>query len=181
MPGADLTLVEQFLNTLDTRTFTWHGRKQVPTDQLTSPEALAAWLEDHDLLPKNHHLGPSDLTTALTLRAALRAALTDADDTKAVQALQNFPLHLAPDPDGHLRLTATSEVPGLNVIVETVATSVAASGWHRLKLCSSPECRWAFYDTSRNGGGRWCRMAACGNRTKTRAYRARTNADQDAS
>jgi predicted RNA-binding Zn ribbon-like protein len=62
---------------------------------------------------------------------------------------------------------------GLDVIVETVATSVAGGGWSRLKLCSAEDCRWAFYDTSRNGGGRWCSMEACGNRNKTRAYRRR--------
>jgi predicted RNA-binding Zn ribbon-like protein len=64
-------------------------------------------------------------------------------------------------------------VAGLDAIVETVAASVAGGGWSRLKLCFSADCRWAFYDTSRNGGGRWCSMEACGNRNKTLAYRRR--------
>jgi predicted RNA-binding Zn ribbon-like protein len=46
-----------------------------------------------------------------------------------------------------LRIAAASGVAGLDVIVETVAASVA--------------------------GGRWCSMEACGNRNKTRAYRRR--------
>ncbi|MEU4242496.1 CGNR zinc finger domain-containing protein [Actinoplanes sp. NPDC026619] len=54
---------------------------------------------------------------------------------------------------------------------------MAGGGWNRLKLCSAADCRWAFYDTSRNGGGRWCSMEACGNRNKTRAYRRRNGAD----
>jgi predicted RNA-binding Zn ribbon-like protein len=171
---VDLTLVEQFLNTLDNRTFRWHGEKRVATDQLTSVEELSAWLEAHDLVGAGQQLGPSDLAAAVALRAALREALTDgAYDAKATQALAGFPLRLAPDASGRLRITAVSDVPGLDPIIETVATSVAGGGWSRLKLCASDECHWAFYDTSRNGGGRWCRMEACGNRNKTRAYRRR--------
>jgi predicted RNA-binding Zn ribbon-like protein len=78
-----------------------------------------------------------------------------------------------PDSSGRLRIAAASGVAGLDVIVETVAASVAGGNWSRLKLCSSADCRWAFYDTSRTGGGRWCSMEACGNRNKTRAYRSR--------
>jgi predicted RNA-binding Zn ribbon-like protein len=64
-------------------------------------------------------------------------------------------------------------VAGLDAIVVNVATSVAGGDWGRLKLCAAPDCRWAFYGTSRNGSGRWCSMGACGNRHKTRAYRRR--------
>jgi predicted RNA-binding Zn ribbon-like protein len=78
------------------------------------------------------------------------------------------------DASGKLRLTADSGVPGLDLIAETVAVTVADGSWNRLKLCSAEDCRWAFYDTSRNGGGRWCRMEVCSNRNKTRAYRRRT-------
>jgi predicted RNA-binding Zn ribbon-like protein len=168
---VDLVVVEQFLNTLDERTFTWHGEKRVPGDDLTSAEALSAWLEAHGLLPAGRQLRPSDLAAAVALRAALREALTDGTDS--APALAGFPLRLAPDPSGRLRITAAGGTAGLDAIVETVATSVAGGGWSRLKLCSAEDCRWAFYDTSRNGGGRWCSMEACGNRNKTRAYRRR--------
>lgn len=169
--GGDLTLVEQFLNTLDERTFRWHGQQRVPADHLTSVEDLDGWLEAHDLAGPPLHA--ADLDAALALRTALRAALSD--DAKAAEALADFPLRLTPDPSGALRVTAASGVPGLDAVVETVAASVAGGGWHRLKLCAAEDCRWAFHDTSRNGGGRWCRMEACGNRTKTRAYRRRVN------
>jgi predicted RNA-binding Zn ribbon-like protein len=174
---VDLVLVEEFLNTLDERTFTWHGRKRVAADTLTSVEDLAAWLETHDLIAAGARLQPSDLATAVALRTALRAALTDGtDDAQATRALAHFPLRMEPDASGRLRIVAESGVSGLDAIVETVATSVAGGGWNRLKLCAAADCRWAFYDTSRNGGGRWCSMDACGNRNKTRAYRRR-NAD----
>jgi predicted RNA-binding Zn ribbon-like protein len=45
--------------------------------------------------------------------------------------------------------------------------------WSRLKVCASDDCRWAFYDASRNRGGTWCQMEVCGNRVKNRRYRGR--------
>jgi predicted RNA-binding Zn ribbon-like protein len=172
--AVDLVVVEQFLNTLDERTFRSHGEKHVPSDGLTSIEALSAWLEAHGLMPAAQ---PADLAAAVTLRNALREAMTEG----SAPALARFPLRLAPAPDGRLRIAADSGVPGLDPLVETVATSVADGSWNRLKLCSAEDCRWAFYDTSRNGGGRWCRMATCGNRNKTRAYRnRREQSDQTA-
>ena len=177
--AADLVLVEQFLNTLDERTFSWHGEKRVAGDALTSVEALSAWLEAHGLATAGRQPGPDDLAAAVALRAALREALTDgADGAKAAETLARFPLRLVPDPSGRLRIGASGGGPaGLGVIVETVAASVAGGGWSRLKLCSAADCRWAFYDSSRNGGGRWCSMEACGNRNKTRAYRRRRAAE----
>ncbi|MEV8544952.1 CGNR zinc finger domain-containing protein [Streptomyces sp. NPDC051572] len=175
---VDLVLVEQFLNTLDERSFSWHGERHTGNDELTCVQGLLAWLEAHGLVGSGQELGPSDLAAALALRAGLRDALTSgtdgADRATTARTLAPFPLVLAPDAGGGgLRLVADSGTPGLDAIVETIAASVAGGGWSRLKLCASPDCRWAFYDTSRNGGGRWCSMDACGNRNKTRAYRRR--------
>jgi predicted RNA-binding Zn ribbon-like protein len=114
------------------------------------------------------------LTAAISLRGAVRESLIGGtDSTHIAQTLAAFPLRLTPDSSDRLRLAAVTDVPGLDVIVEAIATSVAEGRWSRLKLCASPDCRWAFYDTSRSGGGRWCSMEVCGNRHKTRAYRQR--------
>jgi predicted RNA-binding Zn ribbon-like protein len=48
--------------------------------------------------------------------------------------------------------------------------------WERLKCCRNDDCRWAFYDYSKNRSATWCSMKICGNRTKTRAYRRREQA-----
>ncbi|MBB2903427.1 hypothetical protein FHR75_004269 [Kineococcus radiotolerans] len=191
MHGAgDLDLVEQFLNTLDQRAFTRHGREHTAADELTSLEALTAWLQAHDLASADTALHPRDLDTAVALRTALRdvlgdastsaplqaprePALSQADPTPAENLLARFPLRLVPDPPGRLRLAAATGVAGLDVIVETVAASAATGRWARLKLCAAPDCRWAFHDTSRSGAGRWCSMEICGNRHKTRSYRQR--------
>ena len=41
---------------------------------------------------------------------------------------------------------------------EIVMAAIAAGTWTRLKAC--PDCRWVFYDNTRNGSKRWCLMTA---------------------
>jgi predicted RNA-binding Zn ribbon-like protein len=43
----------------------------------------------------------------------------------------------------------------------------------RIKVCDNEECRFAFYDGSRNRSRRWCSHTTCGNRNKVQAFRAR--------
>lgn len=62
-----------------------------------------------------------------------------------------------------------------------ILLAVANGTWPRLKAC--PDCRWVFYDNSRNGSKRWCLMnagsptgRACGTIAKVRAFREREQA-----
>ncbi|RFU40277.1 zf-CGNR multi-domain protein [Actinomadura logoneensis] len=73
---------------------------------------------------------------------------------------------LAAPEDGRVR-------EALAWIAAAVMESVADGTWGRLKVCQESTCRWAFLDTSKNRSRAWCSMRVCGNRTKTRAYRAR--------
>jgi predicted RNA-binding Zn ribbon-like protein len=59
-----------------------------------------------------------------------------------------------------------------------VLSAIGAGTWKRLKAC--PDCRWVFYDNTRNGSKRWCLMyaggpegRACGTIAKVRRYRDR--------
>jgi predicted RNA-binding Zn ribbon-like protein len=63
-------------------------------------------------------------------------------------------------------------------ILAIVLTAMTDQTWHRLKAC--PDCRWVFYDNTRNASKRWCLMTAggpngrsCGSIAKVRAYRER--------
>ncbi len=51
-------------------------------------------------------------------------------------------------------------------ILAAVLTAVGAGRWSRLKAC--PDCRWVFYDNTRNGSKRWCLMYAGGPRPRVR-------------
>jgi len=64
-----------------------------------------------------------------------------------------------------------------------VISAVGGGTWKRLKAC--PDCKWIFYDNTRNGSKRWCLMyaggpdgRACGTIAKVRRYRSRQALEQ---
>jgi predicted RNA-binding Zn ribbon-like protein len=75
--------------------------------------------------------------------------------------------------DGVLKPMRRNVDGALADLVGIVYTAMADGTWSRLKACRRDVCHWLFYDRSRNRSAVWCQMAVCGNRTKTKAYRAR--------
>jgi predicted RNA-binding Zn ribbon-like protein len=57
-------------------------------------------------------------------------------------------------------------------LLAIVAEAQADGSWERMKACPWETCRWAFYDHSKNRSRTWCEWG-CGNKVKTRNYRAR--------
>jgi predicted RNA-binding Zn ribbon-like protein len=79
------------------------------------------------------------------------------------------------DSDGVVGLAAAGDsvAERLVELLLVVRDAQRDGSWTRLKVCANDECRWAFYDRSRNHGGTWCEMSACGNKLKNREFRAR--------
>jgi predicted RNA-binding Zn ribbon-like protein len=73
---------------------------------------------------------------------------------------------------GELRFASDGDA--LDDVVAVALGAMVDGSWSRLKACRN--CRWCFYDESPNRSARWCSMQLCGNRKKTRAYRARLRA-----
>ncbi len=152
-------------------------------DDLSSPDDLRDWLVGRDLLDAAARVTPADLAMTIELRETLRAVLRANDghplDRAAVAVVnrmsEELPLQLRFSPRGEPALASHGGgVRGaLATLLAGVAVAEAQGTWSRLKVCSSDTCQWAFYDRSKNRSGRWCSMRVCGNRTKTRAYRAR--------
>jgi predicted RNA-binding Zn ribbon-like protein len=46
-----------------------------------------------------------------------------------------------------------------------------------IRRCENPDCTMMFYDRTKSHARRWCSMAACGNRAKVAAFRARQKDD----
>ncbi|WP_214322265.1 CGNR zinc finger domain-containing protein [Nonomuraea sediminis] len=151
-----MELVRDFLNTLDV---------EAETDELSSPAELTIWLRDHGLSRADDRACEDDLATALALREGLRAALRR--DGPAV--LPELPLRVTIGRKPSLEPVEE----GVRGALARIAAHVAQPGWERLKVCAESDCQWAFIDVSRNRSRSWCSMRLCGNRTKTRAYRAR--------
>jgi predicted RNA-binding Zn ribbon-like protein len=162
-PGR-LALVQRFANTVDRE----HGR-----EVLHSPQALRTLLLDLGLIDRETPVGGRELAAALDLRDRIQS-LALANNGLQTDVQLEAELVVRVDDEGAELLPARRDVPGaLAELVGIVYTAMADGTWSRLKACRREVCHWLFYDRSRNHSAVWCSMAVCGNRTKTRAYRAR--------
>lgn len=175
-------LLRDFVNTYDV---------EDDADELTSPAALAAWLRGRALisgddLADDDRAGDEDLAAAVALREGLRAALRHNHDRAAsIETPAGPPPELAERLAAlPLRVTLAGGAPalepieggvrgGLARLAAAIVEAHATGMWPRLKVCVEHSCEWAFIDSSKNRSRSWCSMKVCGNRTKTRAYRAR--------
>ena len=127
-----------------------------------------------------------DLRLAREARASIRALigrntgnepLTPDDLAPLEKVLGQAQPRLDVAADGRVRLgpalPAHALTDGLLGLLLIIRDAQADGSWDRLKLCSNPDCRWAFYDRSHSRRGAWCDMASCGNRVKNRNLRAR--------
>ncbi len=177
-PPHGLQLVVDYVNTLDL---------DEETDALTDAAALGRWVFEQRLLDPSARPSAADHASALALREALRAVMgahaegeTPPADALAVldEVAGRGRLSVRFDAAPGDRITVAAREPGiagaLAGILAPVAPAAMDGSWLRAKVCVCDDCRWAFYDRSRNRSGRWCDMAVCGNRTKVNAYRRRT-------
>ncbi len=171
-----LLRVQAFVDTLDL---------DLRRDILADPEEARAWLADAGL----RESGPdfrADLRLAREARESIRALIGhDADSEPltpdGLEPLETVLREARPRLDvtteGRV-LLATGTPPvtladGILGLLLIVRDAQADGSWDRLKLCSNPDCQWAFYDRSHSRRGAWCDMASCGNRLKNRNLRAR--------
>ncbi|MEV4092988.1 CGNR zinc finger domain-containing protein [Streptosporangium saharense] len=167
--GNPADLVCDFVNTYDVES---------ATDSIPSPAALTAWLAKRDLIGPSDTADETDLGAATDLRESLRAALRhNHDRDQEATAPRSFPglaLRITLAETGPvLEPVASGVTGGLARIAAAVIDTRAEGMWPRLKVCTESTCQWAFIDSSKNRSRSWCSMKVCGNRTKTRAYRAR--------
>lgn len=71
------------------------------------------------------------------------------------------------------RLRWSAGDDALGVILTAVVGAMADGTWPRMKACAADDCRYAFYDHTRNRSGRWCDVSGCGANARMRAYRRR--------
>ena len=152
-------------------------------ERLTDAASARAWLLDSDLATADVEVGERELGQLLETREVVReliGANLEGDPEAAGPGLARLaaehPVDLVAAEDGALGvdLAPQSTVDGVIAqMIGIVFTAQLTDEWARLKICASDECRWAFYDSSRNRSGTWCQMETCGNQIKNRAYRRR--------
>jgi len=175
---APLLAVQAFANTAPGDT---------EPELLPDAERAREWMVESGLLTRDAKVREADVSRLVEFRALivsmLEANLTGEQDRKANERLGRLaaehPVAMTVDSDGQVSLDvepAASVDALIGQMVGIVFQSQVDSTWPRLKVCAAHDCRWAFYDSSRNRGGTWCQMEVCGNRVKNRSYRSRQSA-----
>lgn len=145
----DVDLVIDFLNTVDL---------EAGTDVLDDDAGWRTWLAERRLTLDDE---------ARSIRTALRAAVGEPAAT-ALPVSTEVSVELT---DKGPRVVA----PGVSgAVLAAAARLVVLDQWDRIKICPADDCRWAFFDRSRNHSRTWCSMRVCGNREKARTWRERT-------
>lgn len=169
-----LRMVQAFVNTVDVE----NG-----IEELTGPAELRDVLTRIGALDDGSPaLTDLDLRRALAVREALRALLHAnvglVPDPSALELLDRtgaagkLSVRFERDGSSTLASDASSLDGALGRLLAIVYSSMVAGTWTRLKACPRDVCGWIFFDRSRNSSSRWCAMSVCGNRTKTKRYRA---------
>jgi len=174
---GDLGLVQAFVNTLDL----------VPrNEELKDPNTLKTWLVAKDLMDASQAVDEGDLKHAHAVREAMRAVIggnsglriypVELATLNEAASASRLRMRFAPDGKARLEPEASGAVGAIGRLVATFYSAMQDANWERLKLCRSDECRWAFFDRSKNHSSRWCTMASCGNREKARRFRQKGTA-----
>ena len=145
---------------------------------------LNSWLIPNDsrrptdnfaVFARERHWQPDDAASVRELRDDLRHVVETRDTGPLNQWIGRTGIR--PDVAGDAIVYRHDAGPAGDFLAAVLA-AVGAGTWKRLKAC--PDCRWVFYDNTRNGGKRWCLMyaggpdgRACGTIAKVRRYRSR--------
>ncbi|WP_214413962.1 CGNR zinc finger domain-containing protein [Sphaerisporangium fuscum] len=153
-----------------------------PIETLNVPDDVRGWIEQaglaggvrvdeagldriRELREAIHRLG----------RAALSSATPDPADVALVNGAAARPSMIPCLIDGAVRRRGD-----LDQVLSTIARDAidlfAGPYAARIRECAHPDCSRLYLDASHAGRRRWCGMAACGNRSKSAAYRQRRHA-----
>jgi predicted RNA-binding Zn ribbon-like protein len=154
---------------------------ELEADAWATPADLARWLAQHGAsdarVSTSDRLSREEHEAALRVRDALRHVILERGDPRDLgfaDSAKAFPVRVGFEAGTPTLVPAADGgAAGVARILAAVAQSAFDGSWERIKMCPAGDCLVAFYDESRNRSRAWCSMEVCGNRTKTRSYRAR--------
>lgn len=165
----------------------WRGGGGPAEDHLAQPAwqsaFLAKWGLDAPVPAATADLDAARRLRALLLELAARVldgGTIPADGIGALNAaLAGAPVRRTLEAGGEhayaVRLgpAATGWTVVLGEVAASFARTLAEMDPARIRLCANPDCRWAFYDDTRNGSKRFCEPSTCGNLMRVRRFRRR--------
>jgi predicted RNA-binding Zn ribbon-like protein len=178
----ELALLYDFVNSLDQRRYVESGVAHAGGDQIATRRLFETWMAERGMLPRGSRVTSGEHAAALELRSAIRDLLrisptrrslahNEAHRLNSISA--KFPLTLQVAENGAAELLPAPKSSALGKVLGQMLTLAQTDRLTRLKTCASDECYWIFFDRSKPANRHWCSSSRCGNRHKTRAYRAR--------
>lgn len=128
----------------------------------------------------NEKLPFASVKEVKNFRDTIREAV---EQQKPLQPLfEKYPLQVMIDDESNgITYQAIGEENLYTFILRIIISAITNKQWGRLKAC--PDCKWVFYDQSRNSSKRWCGMyaegeggRACGTIAKVKRHRAKKKA-----
>src|SRR5437764_6127551 len=140
-----LLLVQAFLNTR----YYEDGR-----DLLADEEAARTWLSSAGLLPGNAELSAKELESVRAVRNGMRSLVEGGGQLAPLRELADaHQARLVVPEDGALTLEPSRRQrlgDALFELLLIIRRAQEDGTWSRLRACANPDCRWVFYDRSRN-------------------------------
>jgi hypothetical protein len=174
-PGG-LALLQELLNTRAPMSYGTDLLLDADDTQHWLTEVVGTWSRVSGLPAPTLLISPTDLRSLRRLRTTFENVMLVAGrEMDGSMPPADVPVSLVPDSDGWVRMVPAGR--GVRWLAsalwaETLLAQQAGL-WPRLKLCHNPECRAAFFDTSRNNSGVWHDVSTCGNTANLRAFRER--------
>jgi predicted RNA-binding Zn ribbon-like protein len=146
-------------------------------ERLLDPDAARRWMVESELAADSVRVDRGEWEKLREFRSAVRDLIDAAKPATAFAAIavqHPPPVAVADGGTVGIDLEPVGSVDELIAqFVGIILRAQLEGNWERLKICASDECRWSFYDSSRNRGGTWCSMETCGNVINNRSYRRR--------
>jgi predicted RNA-binding Zn ribbon-like protein len=180
------------LDFVNTEVMSGGGRK----DLLDDYAAVVEWLGEAGLVSAGEARAAAErwagtdggrraLDEARRLRSALRAAAEAGSGDAAVDAVNaalaraHRTTEVRREGDRFVRADRWRFDEAADVlapIAESARDLLCDGDFSLVRKCRNPGCILYFYDTTKNHARAWCRMSACGNRTKVAAHYRRRRA-----
>ncbi|RFU62237.1 CGNR zinc finger domain-containing protein [Bacillus sp. V59.32b] len=173
-PG-DLEIISNLLNT-----WSIPNETRKATDFLNTKQDLVQFLKMNKISPDIK----VDITELKTFRGDIRKAIEEQNGEFILPWLNLYSVKVGLEVENRVPKTVNVPVAENHLISKllcVVVDAISLSQWNRLKAC--PDCRYVFYDHSKNGSKKWCGMyaessegRACGTIDKVKRYRERNKA-----
>lgn len=179
MDADDLELLLDVLNSRED-----HGGSTGIVDRLDSADSASKLLDELGFEAESRAVSERDALFLRRVRDGLNGRIEHAMQAEPVDlddVAGNVTLRIETSPKGWAIVGAGEGANRVAGIVLGLAYELEAAGdWPRLKVCRNHDnCRWIFFDHSKNRSRVWCDMATCGSRAKARAFRERRTPRDD--